>query len=71
MCRRCISFSRRSPRGERSQLRPFTLAIYRPSELTTRQLSSRAGLKTSAFHGLSARKSRCFLESHSLANEEP
>jgi polyphosphate kinase len=35
MCRRCISFSLRSPRGERSQLPPFTLAIYRPSERTT------------------------------------
>ena len=36
MCRPCISFSRRSPRGERSQLRPFTLAIYCPKKLKRR-----------------------------------
>jgi hypothetical protein len=36
MYRRCISFSLRSPRGERSQLPPFTLAIYRPKKLKRR-----------------------------------
>ena len=55
MCRQCISFSLRSPRGERSQLHPFTLAVYRPSGLTTLTIVPKSWPTNSTIPRLSAR----------------
>ena len=54
MCRQCISFSLRSPRGERSQLHPFTLAVYRPSGLTTLTIVPKSWPTNSTIPRLSA-----------------
>ena len=71
MCRRCISFSLRSPRGERSQLPPFTLAIYRPSERTSPTIVLKSWPANSTIPRLVGSKVPLFSQSHFRANEEP
>ena len=66
-----LLFSLRSPRGERSRLPPFTLAIHRPGERSTPTIVLKSWPTNSSIPRLVGSKVSPTLEYIFRANEEP